>query len=149
MSRFLRAATLAVAAAFAAPVFASPASVALTACLVAKSTQADRDALVRWFFVSASVHPAVKDLFDLKPEAREAASKAAADVFVRLASVDCKAETRATVQVDGSDTIRIAFGKVVELAGQDLTASPAVQAQFGELSRYMDRDKLKAAFGAN
>ena len=149
MHRFIRTATLAVAAALSAPAFASPATVTLEACLVAKSTVDDHKALARWFFVTMSLHPTLHDIFSLTPQARATIDKAAADVFVRLVAVDCLTETRAAAKVDGASAMGAAFSRLGQVAMADLDSNSAVQAQFEDLVRYMDHDKLKSAFGAH
>jgi hypothetical protein len=146
MRPLLGAIALCVAASFAAPAFASPTSDALGACLVDKSTGGDRRALARWIFVAMSAHPQLQDLFDMTPQTRETVNKAAADVFVRLVTADCNDETRAAIDVEGAIAMKTAFGKLGEVAMGELTTNKAVQAEFEGLTRYMDRDKMKAAF---
>jgi hypothetical protein len=143
MRHVLRAAVLTLAAtALAAPAFASPTSDALGNCLVDKSTGRDRKDLARWIFVAVSSHPDMQDLFALSPQMRETANKAAADVIMRLVTVDCVNEARASAGVDGGQTWELAFGKLGEVAMKELTTNPKVTGSFEDPVKYMDRAKL-------
>ena len=66
---------------------------------------------------------------------------------MRLMTVDCVDETRAAAEKDGALAMKLAFSKLGEVAMQELMSNPAVQASFGGLDRYIDRDKLMQTFG--
>jgi hypothetical protein len=147
MRPVLSAIALCVAASLAPPAHASPTSDALGACLVDKSTGHDRKVLARWIFVAMSVHPELHDIFDLTQQTRDAANQGTADIFTRLVTVDCVDETRAAFDRDGAIAMKLAFGKLGEVAMQELISNPAVQASFEGIDKYLDKDKLRQAFG--
>lgn len=147
MRHLLRLAAFSLAAALAAPAFASPTSDALGNCLVDKSTGRDRKDLARWIFVAVSSHPDMQDLFALSPQVRESANKSAADVIMRLVTVECVDQARASAAVDGGATWEKAFGKLGEVAMKELTTNPAVTTSFEDPVKYMDRAQLMKVFG--
>jgi len=147
MRHMLRLAAFSLAAALAAPAFASPTSDALDNCLVDKSTGRDRKDLARWIFVAVSSHPDMQDLFALSPQMRETANKSAADVIMRLVTVECVEQARASAAVDGGATWEKAFGKLGEVAMKELTTNPAVTTSFEDPVKYMDRAQLMKVFG--
>lgn len=146
MRLFIRAAMLALACASTAPVLAASASEALGNCLVDKSTGSDRKVLARWIFVSMSAHPALGDIFSVSHDTHETSNKAAADIFTRLVTVDCKAESRAARDQDSAGAFKVAFAKLGEVAMGELLSNPGVQAEFEGLGRYADREALRKAF---
>ncbi len=138
---------LCVAASFAQLAHATPTSDALGECLVDKTNGHDRKLLARWIFVTMAAHPELRDMFVMTPQTRDAANQETANLFTRLVTADCLKETRSAVEKDGALAMKLAFSKLGEVAMQELMTNPAVQASFGGLDRYMDRDKLRAAFG--
>lgn len=147
MRQVLSAIALCVAASFALPAHATPTSDALGQCLVDKTTGHDRKLLARWIFVTMSVHPELHDMFVMTAQTRDAANQETANLFMRLMTVDCVDETRAAAEKDGALAMKLAFSKLGEVAMQELMSNPAVQASFGGLDRYIDRDKLMQTFG--
>ncbi len=147
MRQVLSAIALCGAASFALPAHATPTSDALGACLVDKSTGHDRKVLARWIFVAMSVHPELKDIFSLTQQTRDTANQGTADIFMRLVTLDCVNETRAAVEHDGPVAMKLAFGKLGEVAMQELISNPNVQSSFEGIDKYLDREKLKDTFG--
>ena len=148
MRQVLSAIAVCVAASFALPVHATPTSDKLGECLVDKTTGHDRKLLARWIFVTVSVHPELHDMFVMTPQTRDTADQETANLFMRLVTVDCINETRAAVEKDGSPAMKLAFSKLGEVAMQELMSNPAVQASFGGIDRYIDRNKLRDAFAS-
>ncbi|HEY8974107.1 MAG TPA: hypothetical protein VIN75_07805 [Burkholderiaceae bacterium] len=146
MRHILRLAAFALAAALAAPAFASPTSDALSACLVDKSTGRDRKDLARWIVVAVSSHPDMQDMFVLNQAMRETANKTAADIIMRLVTVECVDQARASAAVDGGSSWGQAFGKLGEVAMKELTTNPAVATSFEDPVKYMDRAQLMKVF---
>ncbi len=147
MRQVLSAITLCVAATLALPAHATPTSEALGECLVDKTTGHDRKLLARWIFVTMSAHPELHDMFVMTAQTKDTADEDTAKLFMRLVTVDCVAETRAAVDKDGVAAMKLAFGKLGEVAMRELMSNPAVQASFNGLDRYIDREKLAEVFG--
>ena len=147
MRQVLSAIALCVAASFALPAHATPSSDALGECLVDKTTGHDRKLLARWVFVTMAAHPELHDMFVMTDQTRDAANQETANLFMRLVTVDCVNETRTAVDKDGALAMKLAFSKLGEVAMQELMTNPAVQASFGALDHYLDRDKLRDTFG--
>ena len=55
--------------------------------------------------------------------------------------------SRHQLQDHGVAAMKLAFGKLGEVAMRELMSNPAVQASFSGLDRYVDREKLSEVFG--
>jgi hypothetical protein len=130
---------------FTGPAQAGPFSDALGKCLVETTTAADKQALVRWMFATAALHPAVKSLAPVAPAARENANREVARLFERLLSDSCNTQTRQAMQYEGELALQTGFQILGQVAGRELFADPAVAAGMGELEKHLDTKKLQRA----
>jgi hypothetical protein len=143
--KYISAALTAVATlAMAQPAAASVYSDDLGKCLVAKTSDQDKIALVQWIFVAISASNTVKDMASITPQRREVHIRAVAALFDRLLEVDCRSETIAAVKYDGADAIKISFGLLGQVATKLLMTDPAVDSSVGEFTKYIDAGKLAA-----
>jgi hypothetical protein len=117
---------------------------ALSKCLVAKSSAADRTLLVQWIFGAMSTHPAVKDVAESRESRRKALTGEAAALFQRLVLEDCRAETVAAVRYDGSGALEASFGVLGQVAMSDLMANPEVTRELEALGSQMDKPRMEA-----
>lgn len=128
-----------VAAALAAlPAQAQVQNEALSRCLVASTTEADRIAFVRWMFMAMSKHPQVADLTTVTEQQRADATRTTALLLQRLVITDCRQQALEAFRVSGLDGISTAFEVVGEVAVGGLITHPAVNAQFESLATYQD-----------
>ncbi len=72
-----------------------------------------------------------------------------AALVTRLLSVDCLAQARTAIKLEGSAAFGSAFKSLGELAMQEVMNNPSVNASIGEYMKYLDQQKLRAAFGGN
>jgi hypothetical protein len=128
----------------AAPVFAGIYSDELGKCLVNSTTKDDRVDLMRWLFVAASHHPAVKPITSVSPAQQEESDRKTGALFMKLLTVSCKTETQKALRGEGIVTIKLAFEVLGKLAGQELFSSPEVTGNMQGLAKYIDADKIKA-----
>jgi hypothetical protein len=113
-------------------------------CLVSSTTRDDRSDLIRWLFVAASHHPAVKPIASVSPAQQEDSDKQMGALFMKLLTVSCKTESQKALQFEGMVTIQLAFEVLGKVAGQELFTSPEVAGNLKGLAKYIDGDKLKA-----
>jgi hypothetical protein len=113
-------------------------------CLVASTTQDDRTSLVRWMFMAAAHHPAVKPIAAITPAQQDESDKAMGALVMRLLTDSCKTEAQKAIQYEGPITLQLAFEVLGRVAGQELFSSPEVTGNFQGLAKYIDSDKLKA-----
>lgn len=132
----------------AAPVQAGPYTDDLSRCLVDSTTRDDKHALVRWVVTTSSVHPAVRSIARISPEARANASRETARIFERLLVDACLAQTRQAVKFEGAAAIQTGFQTLGQAAMAELFADPAVVEALRELDRQVDLDKLRDALNA-
>ena len=75
---------------------------------------------------------------------RVAGRKAAADLFTRLLTVDCRAETVAAIKNEGELAIAQSFSVLGQVAMQSLVRDPDVKASIGQIEQDIDVNKFKA-----
>jgi hypothetical protein len=117
-------------------------------CLVNSTTKENRADLIRWLFVAAAHHPAVKPIAAVSPAQQEESDKQMGTLFMKLLTVNCKTETQKALQTEGTVTIQTAFEVLGKVAGQELFSSPEVAGNLQGLAKYIDGDKLKALAAA-
>jgi hypothetical protein len=119
----------------------------LTTCLTDSTTGRDRKDLGRWFLIALAAHPEMKDVSNVTPEAREAASKGMAALVTRLLTQQCVAQARALFGqgTGGSNALTTAFGALGQVAMQELMTDPRVNAATGEFTQYLDKQKFEVA----
>ena len=113
-------------------------------CLVAKSSQADNDTLMRWMFVAMAANPAVKPLSNVSPAQREASTRAAVALMERLIFKDCHTETLNAVKYEGSSAMTGSFQVLGQVAARGLMSDPAAIEALGEMNKYSDQGKWAA-----
>ena len=113
-------------------------------CLVNSTTKEDRANLIRWLFVAASHHPAVKPIATVTPAQQEESDKQMGTLFMKLLTESCKAEAQKALQTEGPGTIQFAFEVLGKVAGQELFSSPEVAGNLKGLAKYIDPEKIKA-----
>ena len=113
-------------------------------CLVASTTKDDRANLIRWLFVAASQHPAVKPIASISPAQQVESDKAVGALLMKLLTDSCKADAQKAIQYEGPITIQLAFEILGKVAGQELFSSPEVAANLKTFTKYIDADKVKA-----
>lgn len=113
-------------------------------CLSDSTTGKDRQMLAQWVTIGVLKHPAMADLTVVTPAKAEQINKNAAGVLQRLISVDCKTEFKAALK-GGSQAIEVAFGKLGEIAMNEITNHPEVNKAFNGLPKYLDVEKLTKA----
>ena len=120
-------------------------SPALGRCLADSTTGKDRKDLVRWIVVAIAQHPAMVDSITVSPAKVELINKTAAQIFMRLMTVDCKVELKAAYKSGGSKAIETAFGVLGEVAVQEVMADPEVGKAMDGLVKYVDLKKIGEA----
>jgi hypothetical protein len=113
-------------------------------CLVNSTTKDDRANLIRWLFVAASHHPAVKPITSVSPAQQEESDKQMGTLFMKLLTESCKSEAQKALQAEGAVTLQFAFEVLGKVAGQELFSSPEVTGNLKGLAKYIDSDKIKA-----
>lgn len=116
----------------------------LSKCLVESTDQADRTALVRWMFVSASAHPAVASISSATPKDLEVANETIGKLFMRLLTGTCVESTKKAIKYEGPAAIAGAFEVLGRVAGAELFSSPEVATAMTGLQKYVDEKQLEA-----
>jgi hypothetical protein len=116
----------------------------LSRCLVEKTSEKDKVALVQWVVMALTQHPAVSSLARTTAADVEKSNAAAGAVFTRLLAEDCADKHKNAVRYDGPGAIEAAFGVLGQVATRDLFMHADVQAVMAGLSKHMDEDKLRA-----
>jgi hypothetical protein len=144
--KFKTAAVLAMTLGFASMAGASQAGVYqddFVRCLVAKTTQSDRQAFVRWIFTSMSANAEIKDLSTVTEAQRTAATEVTSHLIQRLIFTDCRTQAVAAVRYEGQTAFVAGFEMVGKVAMGDLMADPAVAVSLSGLDTYFDKSAME------
>ncbi len=145
MRRAFRILATCLATAIALPALASPASDAASNCLVDHTNGRDRKDLVRWFVIAMAAHPEINTMLTISPATKDDANRRTGELFTRLIAVDCTAEMKAAIKADGQIAFKTAFGKLGQVAVQELMSDPSVAASMGAVDNYVDSARLRDA----
>ena len=126
-------------------VLAGPYADALGKKLVSATTPADKAVLVRWMFVSMSLHPDLKDMASVTPKQREEANRAIGRLIMRMLTETCAVEAREAVKYEGASAIEGAFNIFGQVAGRELFTNPEVAKSLAALNEYIDAKKIQQA----
>ncbi|GGA72225.1 hypothetical protein GCM10011369_12490 [Neiella marina] len=137
-------AALAILLTFGAPTQAGVYTDELAKCLVSSTSPQDRAALVRWMFIAASHHPAVKDIASVSSAQINDGNRSTADLFVKLMTESCREQTSNAVKFEGPIAIQGGFQVLGQVAGQELFTSPAVASAMADLQSFIDQEKIEA-----
>lgn len=118
----------------------------LAKCLVSSTTKADRVELVKWMFSAASAHPAVKTISSITPAQLDEANKNVAHLFMRLTTESCLEQTKNAIAYEGALAFQSSFEVLGQVAGQEMFASPEVEAGMAGLEKHLDEEKLSVIF---
>jgi len=132
--------------AMASSAVAGPATNALTTCVADNTTGKDRKDLAQWVFVAMSSHPEIQPFAHVSDEDRDQLDKKLAALATRLITENCRNEAKAAIENEGSESFKIAFGALGQLAMQELMSNPAVNDAFSRYAKYLDKAKFEAAF---
>jgi hypothetical protein len=116
----------------------------LSVCLVKKTSEADKQALVRWIFVALSRHPAVKDLSSVSKEQADKLSHDVATLYQDLLLVRCKDETQDALKNEGTSAIEAGFNTLGQTAARGLMSHEQVAGYMGEMEKQLDLSALDA-----
>jgi len=125
---------------------AGPYSDELAKCLVRSTTTSEKNALIKWVFAAAALHPEVKGIASVTDSEREELSKATGKLFERLVSDSCKTETQDAVKYEGPSVFQSAFSVLGQVASIGLFTDPSVSGYMGDFLKYIDKSKVQGAF---
>jgi hypothetical protein len=126
------------------PVSAGPFNDKLAICLVEKTTESDKTALMRWIFGAMARHPGVRDLSTVSDADADRMNKDVATLFWELLSDRCAVEMKEAVKYEGTTALRSSFEVLGKVAMQGLMADADVTAYMGGLDKHLDADKMQA-----
>ncbi len=126
--------------------FAGPYTDDLSKCIIESTTVSDRTAFVRWMFLAASLHPAVKSISTVSQGQLDAANKQTAELITKLLTESCAQKAEKAIRYEGKSAFETSFAVLGQLAGKELFSSPEVAAGMEGLTKYLDEEKLKSTF---
>lgn len=124
------------------PAIAGVYSDAMGKCLVSSTSDADKQALVRWMFADVTLHPAVAKLSAVTTEQRDEINKAMGALVDRLLLVSCRKETEEALRYEGASAMQASFQILGQVASISMMSDPAVRDGFAQLGKYIDEKKL-------
>ncbi|MBC2729854.1 hypothetical protein [Thiobacillus sp.] len=124
---------------------AGPYSDDLAKCLVESTTTTDKNALVKWMFATAALHPAVKSIASITDAERAQSTRSTAELFVKLLTESCRAQAQQAVKYEGATALQTGFQILGQVAARELFADPNVAQGLAELEQYIDSRKIEQA----
>jgi len=128
-------------------VFAGPFTDELSKCLVETTTQRDRDVLVKWMFLSFSLHPQLRPMASISETQRNEGNKNMADLFTKLLTQTCKDETLKAVNNEGTVSLETSFNVLGQVAGSELFSNAEVSKGMAGFEKYWDSEKFIQSLG--
>jgi hypothetical protein len=116
----------------------------LSVCLVKKTTDADKQLLVKWIFVALAQHPAVQEYAKVPKDKADQLNLEVGALYQALLVDRCGAETRDAMKYEGASAIQSSFQVLGQVASQGLMTDAKVAAFIGEMSKHMDLSALDA-----
>ena len=124
---------------------AGPYSDELAKCLVRSTTASEKNALIKWVFAAAALHPEVRGISSVTEAQREELSKATGKLFERLVSDSCKTETQDAVRYEGPSVFQSAFTVLGQVASVGLFTDPSVSGYMSDFLKYIDKTKVQGS----
>src|SRR3970040_361951 len=110
--------------------FAGPYSDEMAKCLVASTSEADKNFLVKWMFAAAALHPAVKSISSISDAQRN------------------ELNVKTAIKYEGQSTIESAFQVLGQVAARGLFSDPNVNGFIAQLGNHIDKQKMESVIGA-
>lgn len=126
--------------------FAGPFTDKLSICLVNKTTDADKELLIKWIYAAMSTHPSVQKLNKIPVSVSDNLNRKAAKLFTDLLTNRCKPEATEAVKYEKNIAIQTSFGVLGKVAMQGIMSHPNVNTYLSQLGKYSDKEKLKSIF---
>jgi hypothetical protein len=128
-------------------VLAGPYTDELSKCLVETTTQRDRDVLVKWMFLSFSLHPQLNSMASVSEDQRDQGNKNMAGLFTKLLTQTCKEETMKAVTNEGTASLEASFNVLGQVAGRELFSNIEVNKGMAGFEKYWDEEKFMQSMG--
>lgn len=114
----------------------------LSRCLVQSTSSKDKTDLVRWVVVNTTLHPDVSAIAVATAEQRVDTNRQAAQLLERLLTESCRSQSIEALRYEGDIAIQLSFKVLGQVAMQELMSNPLVREGFGEIGKYVDRQKI-------
>lgn len=117
----------------------------LSECLITKSTNADRIALMKWLAFGISAHPEIKNVLAIPPVEIDRSDKEMAAIFTELLVVRCHAEASAVLSgSDSSTAMQVAFEKLGEMAAEEIYNGNDIQTRMSGFLKYLNENDFQS-----
>ncbi|MGZ8993582.1 MAG: hypothetical protein ACXW16_06150 [Burkholderiaceae bacterium] len=107
-------------------------------CLVKSTTSADKRALVKWMFATASLHPDIQPIAAVSAQQRDSLNKAIGALFDRLLTQTCSQQAIQAFNFEGGSTIEYSFQILGQVAARELFADSAVVAGMANMTKHAE-----------
>lgn len=115
-------------------------------CLVKSTSRDDQTQLIVWLYTAMGTHPDIRTYSKVDDAQRGSATRRAADLYIRLITVDCRPETVAALKNEGNSSLESAFSLLGQVAMQGLMREPNVAHALSLLAGDFDKSKIQGVF---
>lgn len=116
----------------------------LTKCMIESTTMDDRIQIIKWIFLSISVHPAVKNFSSVSEDQINDSNKIYAALIIKLLTESCKEKAEKAIRYEGDLAIKTSLQILSQVAAQDLFTNKDVAAVAKNFEKYFDIEKVKS-----
>jgi hypothetical protein len=117
-------------------------------CVLDSTTNKDRRAVMRWFFVSYATHSELRGMAPIPSDTVQDAVKAVSQFTERIMLSDCVKELKIVSERQGLNT---AYALVIStfgaLAANEFNANQEVRAAIAELGSQLPKEELQRVYG--
>jgi maltose-binding protein MalE len=124
---------------------AGPYADELAKCLVRSTTASEKNALMKWIFAAAALHPEVKGISSVTDAQRDELSKSTGRIVERLLADSCKTETQDALRYEGPAVFQSSFTVLGQVAAVGLFTDLSVSGYMSDFLKYIDKAKMQDA----
>jgi hypothetical protein len=125
---------------------AGSAAESMGTCMTDSMTGKERKQTAQWAFFSIAAHPEVKEFSKITADAQRNANEFFGKLVTRLITENCPVQTKKAMEEEGSEAMKEAFGLVGKVAMEELMTNNDVAASLSGFEKFLDKEKINAAF---
>lgn len=115
----------------------------LSKCLVASTTEKNKEDLVEWMFLALATYPTMSKYVTISSNDLEFVDRNAAKIFQDLLMTKCNSEIRDVIRYEGTSALESSFGYLGQTATTTLLTDPHVENRIKNFIKYIDAKQFE------